>query len=66
MYTILSFKTSVSIYFEILSFVAAAEFQIESLVLKSFLLFGVWLQKGVWLDVFEVHFVTITIDLVQR
>ena len=45
--------------FEILSFVAAAEFLIEKLVLKPFLLFGVWLQKEVWLDLFEIHFVPI-------
>ena len=44
---------------EIFSFVAAAKSEIESLVLKTFFLFGVWLQKGVWLDCFENHFITI-------
>ena len=46
-------------YFEILGFVAATEFEAESLVLKAIFLFGVWLQKGVSLNFFEINFVTI-------
>ena len=46
-------------HFEILRFVGALEFGIESFVFKFVSFFGAWLQKGVWLVFFEIYFVTI-------